>query len=451
MLRPAPYPLSHNRMLLQACSNKQTGAVNRALSKMRIPVQAYRTYLFNLRSYADFQNLAFPRDISTAFGAALTELIVQGYILGATKSRKIRQAASRIAFSKLPSADDVVFSWDLASAKAVDSFTSSAFAIAQTLSTELRDSLQALAKDAFSQGLPFMQFKEQLAMQGFDTGNPYHLRTNFDTAANTAFAAGHWEQIKNNLELFPYLRYVALGNDRTCEICGPLDGLIYPHDDPFWDTWAPLNHWNCHCSVEQLTANEAEGSPKLNNPTDVMPKPQVGFDSNPAKLHYLPDTVRTSNPKLTDAKEARLPSVDAGAAWDKDQKINTNGMSKQELLDTYHSKIIEFHNKYEAPDKSVCLIVPTKEVLGKFDSNKYTLQDLRRRFQYLNYLPDIIQNPDEIWDRYINNKPRPHFIKVLDKNVVLVFEAVDGHYEYFNLMLLDQIDKIRNGILRYKK
>jgi len=80
-----------------------------------------------------------------------------------------------------------------------------------------------------------------------------------------------------------------------------------------------------------------------------------------------------------------------------------------------------------------------------------SLPDLRSRFKYLDCLPDIIQKPDEIWQREVKSKQRSFFVKVLDNNVVLVFEQMEGHYEYFNLMIYRDLDNIRKGALRYNK
>ncbi len=448
-----PFPLSHNPLRIQACSNKISGSIARALSKMRAPVGAYLSKLINLKSYDDFALLPFPSDISVTFGTELTKLIVNSYILGASSPRKVKEAASRFAAARGSSPEDyVAFSWDLASVKAVDAFSSDAFAIAQTMSAELKLNLQAEAKAAFANGVPFSQFRDSLHLAGFDTGNPYHLRTNYDSAANLAYAAGHWDQIQNLKNVFKYLRYVTLGNESVCDICGPLNGLIYAVDDPFWDTWAPINHWNCHCSVEQLTADEAADDPKLNRSTSNLPNPQAGFTGNPAVSNHIPDEPRTSDPILTNAHELNLPEPHEYPHWGLDMQINTASMSRPDLLNLYESKIIQFANPYPAPDGKSYLIAPTKNVLNKFNNeNQYSLQDLRKRFSYLDYLPGIIKDPDEIWNRNVKGLWRPHFIKFLDKNLVLIFEASEGHYDFFNILVVTKIDKIRNGILLYNR
>lgn len=89
--------------------------------------------------------------------------------------------------------------------------------------------------------------------------------------------------------------------------------------------------------------------------------------------------------------------------------------------------------------------------MDKFDDPKYSEKDLRQRFRYLRLLPDIIKNPDEIWDRPTDGKLRSNFIKVLDHNVVLVFERDSGHFAYFNILLYTDLSSIRSGILRYSK
>lgn len=79
-----------------------------------------------------------------------------------------------------------------------------------------------------------------------------------NTAITQAGNAAKWNDIKKNKEVLPYLRYVAVGDADTCDICDPLDGITLPVDDSFWDQYSPANHFNCRCLLEQLDQQDGE-------------------------------------------------------------------------------------------------------------------------------------------------------------------------------------------------
>lgn len=108
------------------------------------------------------------------------------------------------------------------------------------------------------------------------------LKTEFDTAQLQAFNARKWSKIEKQKETLPYLRYVAVTDEATCDICSPLDGITLPVDDAFWDEYYPSNHFNCRCLVEQLDV-ESEG--EVTDDQDVN-------DATDASDEKMPDEFR---------------------------------------------------------------------------------------------------------------------------------------------------------------
>lgn len=101
----------------------------------------------------------------------------------------------------------------------------------------------------------FSDFKEQ-ALEIYDQYNVNWLQAEYNTAIGQASQARQWNEIEKNKETFPYLKYSAVIDDRTSDICLPLDGVILPVDDPLWDDYTPLNHFNCRCTLEQVDSFE---------------------------------------------------------------------------------------------------------------------------------------------------------------------------------------------------
>jgi len=98
----------------------------------------------------------------------------------------------------------------------------------------------------------FKEFKEE-ALTINEQWNVNWMKTEYETAYGQAQNAVRWNEIEKNKDVLPLLKYSAVEDDRTSEICAPLDGITLPVDDPFWDTFMPLNHFNCRCTVEQLS------------------------------------------------------------------------------------------------------------------------------------------------------------------------------------------------------
>lgn len=109
--------------------------------------------------------------------------------------------------------------------------------------------------------LTYLEFQTK-AKQTFDRYNEAWMQTEYNTAIGQAESARKWSDIQENKELFPFLKYNAVIDSHTSEICRPFDNLVLPVDDPFWSKFMPLNHYNCRCVVEQVERGDATVSTK---------------------------------------------------------------------------------------------------------------------------------------------------------------------------------------------
>jgi SPP1 gp7 family putative phage head morphogenesis protein len=97
----------------------------------------------------------------------------------------------------------------------------------------------------------FKEFKE-IAEGVAHTHYDSWLEAEHDTAIGQAQNAVRWQQIQRDKAVLPYLGYSGVEDANECEICFPLNGLVLPVDDPFWDEFMPENHFRCRCTVQQL-------------------------------------------------------------------------------------------------------------------------------------------------------------------------------------------------------
>lgn len=89
-------------------------------------------------------------------------------------------------------------------------------------------------------------------------GSPRRLKTIFDANMRVSYAAGHWESFEQNKAARPFLRYVAILDDRTRPEHRALHNLVLPVDHPTWNVWAPPCGWNCRCTLQSLSQRDVD-------------------------------------------------------------------------------------------------------------------------------------------------------------------------------------------------
>ncbi len=138
-------------------------------------------------------------------------------------------------------------------------------------------------------------------------GSPRRLKIIYDTNLRTAYAAGRWERVQRTKKTRPYLRYVAVLDDRTRHQHRQWHNTILPADDPFWNEHYPPNGWRCRCSVQQLgprdlkrlgldvTPNAPTGAPrsvidKKSGQTILVPQgvdPTFAYNAGQARMKAM--------------------------------------------------------------------------------------------------------------------------------------------------------------------
>ena len=154
-----------------------------------------------------------------------------------------------------------------------------AFTVAKAMRDDiLRDTREAV-DEAIAEGTTLRDFRKRLepilqakgwwgrkvmtdpetgVARAVQLGSPRRLKIIFDTNMRTAHAAGRWHRIQQVKERRPYLRYVAVLDERTRHQHRTWHGTVRPVDDPFWDTHFPPNGWRCRCTVQQLSERDLQ-------------------------------------------------------------------------------------------------------------------------------------------------------------------------------------------------
>lgn len=138
------------------------------------------------------------------------------------------------------------------------------FMVAGAMRDELLKDFQTAIAKAIEQGTTIAEFRTDfdqiVARHGwkFRGGRNWRSRVIFDTNLRSANHAGRWAQIQRLKEGRPYLRYIAVLDERTRPEHAAWHGTILPADDPWWETHYPPNGWYCRCTVQTLSERDLE-------------------------------------------------------------------------------------------------------------------------------------------------------------------------------------------------
>lgn len=133
------------------------------------------------------------------------------------------------------------------------------FTVAGATTLELVEDFRASVDRAISEGRTLADFRKDfdrvVATHGWSYKGTRGWRSAviYNTNLRMARAAGVWAQIEANAATRPWVRYSAILDGRTRPQHRDWNGIILRWDDPWWQTHAPPNGWNCRCHLESLS------------------------------------------------------------------------------------------------------------------------------------------------------------------------------------------------------
>jgi len=141
------------------------------------------------------------------------------------------------------------------------------FMVAGAMKAELLTDLRAAVDKAIADGATIDDFRKDFDKLVSDHGWQYkgarNWRSNiiYDTNIRCAYQAGRYRQMTDPdvTAERPYLEYRhsdSSVNPRPQHVAW--DGLILPHDDPWWDTHYPPNGYGCKCKVVTMSRRDLE-------------------------------------------------------------------------------------------------------------------------------------------------------------------------------------------------
>lgn len=234
------------------------------------------------------------------------------------------------------------------------------------------------------------QYRADVAKAGYQF-NMNHLEAD----QSTALASTQIAQTFNEFGADDYIEVRTTGAENVCPICGSLNGFTRPKSSNIWERFCPPFHQRCNC---KLLPGLAKNVAKHDNPLQMLKdaKVQTYFQSNPA----INKVVFTDGYPYMATLKKNMP-----LRWDKGYNMQTiDRIYKDKLPDTLPEMTKQQANdwwKQQAGTPKGAFYV--KDKLGtvcKLDNqtrNHVFEQNKEDRFKFISNLPDILQDPDEMW------------------------------------------------------
>lgn len=158
-----------------------------------------------------------------------------------------------------------------------------AFTVAHVTQARVLQGVLDSLQSAVERGTDFREFKDQVTIdlvEAWGGAQPGRIETIFRTNVATAYGEGRHAiySSPSARKARPFLRFDAIEDDRLCDICSPLDGVIRPQEE--WDKLTVPLHHNCRCVLVPLSAEEADDEGIADEMPDV--EPSEGFGEAPS-------------------------------------------------------------------------------------------------------------------------------------------------------------------------
>lgn len=303
-----------------------------------------------------------------------------------------------------------------------------AFVVAGAAKGALLTDLRKAVQRAIEDGTTLEQFRRDFDAivrrrgwtgwtgEGSRAGRAWRTRVIYETNLRTSYAAGRYQQAKDQAENRPYWRYrhsPAVEDPREQHLAW--DGLVLRHDDAWWDTHYPPNGWGCQCFVETLRAEQVPegadsppdaGTREVDVPNQGRREVPVGVDPG---FEYAPgqarhsalvrapqtppavDEIPAASPRPGDALPAPQP-VAASEEWPGDEAPDEERVRR--FLAEFDADLDQPVRWEDAAGESLLV---GRELFVDRSSGDWRLPD--EPAQAMPRLAQALRSPDEIWAR----------------------------------------------------
>lgn len=305
--------------------------------------------------------------------------------------------------------------------------------------------------------------------------NIHYLDTERQQVITAGTQGSRWIDFEETADTHPYLEYVTARDEHVREEHRRLEGLIYPIDDPFWESYYPPNGWRCRCTVRKHTEREYNHLKKQyeSRARSSMPDSETG-QKIAGKVVAKPfrHNVGTSeifewdgHPYFRANKEAKAMQLSAvkhyGMKPVKDIYLDERKLTKYKSGDTdFNTTWKNLEEKYGKSEEGFTLVDKQNQISAKFDPEFKDKIIKRKRTGYFSEITDVFFHPNEVWATFQSSKSRRFgeeffntYIRYYeDKPLVLLVDqngVVNSFYRWDRS--LEDFEKFRIGLLKQKR
>lgn len=393
-----------------------------------------------------------------------------------------------------------------------------AFTVAGVMRTDVLEDVRGIVQKALDEGLSLGEFRKgmysKLAAKGWgsdgvdldtmELANPWRVKTIYQTNMQTAYMAGRYAEMMDNVDNRPYWEYVAVMDNHTRPAHAALNGKVFKSNDPFWDTHYPPLGYRCRCRVRALSGGDikdrklsvesSEGhiswQDKLVSKATGELRPvaaytdpltgqkiltDVGWSYNPGKAWAEPFTPRPYDPeefvggfKTVGTKPENLTPISELPAkpLTKDLILPPHQESGLQAEDYVKRFLSEFGATLEKStiyrDVLNDPVVISSDLFRDRSTGTFKVLKADREI-YLPMLADTIKDPVEVWLTWVDGGGKTRICKRYigiykgaqgKEGGFAVFDLIDDVWQgttVFSPERLAYLDKQRTGTLLYYK
>ncbi len=292
---------------------------------------------------------------------------------------------------------------------------------------------------------PFKQYRDDCTKAGlvFNIG---HLKTEREFALASAQTAVEWQQY-NESEI---LQWSTIEDEKTCPICGPLDGVAYPKNNGFWKKISPPVHFHCRCRIIPAKETNEALMPAHKSIKDNKIPPycqnnagvtEVIFDNNYPMMNNLQKS------DLSFDRTYNMPTAE--------HIYSTNEFKPAPEPSSPEQAYIDWHNM--AKDAGEFDIKDLNGTSIHFDQEFYDKLLKKRtegRWKMIPAFEEILKNPDEVWffkGRIVSEQAEnTAYIKYYKDEPYMIIANYDRATTAYPVDL-KKLDAKRRGILMHRK
>ncbi|WP_158302899.1 PBECR2 nuclease fold domain-containing protein [Syntrophus aciditrophicus] len=283
------------------------------------------------------------------------------------------------------------------------------FMIAGAMKADLLADFRTAVDKAISDGVTLRDFRKDfdriVAKHGWSYNGSRNWRSEviYSTNIRTSYAAGRWAQLTDPdmLKFYGYLVYRHGDSIHPRPLHRSWDGTTLPANDPWWDSHYVPNGWGCKCKVFAAGKDEWQAARKNGKgeapPSPIDPKTgePVGIDKgwgyNVGKAAFGKSWIQETGKfiELGPWRRAEYPFLPKKLTGER-PPVELGERIRKGDVQALRTAVPEGIYRDKMGDSVSVTTAIADHIAG--DEQRWD-----GREQYLPLIPDILENPQEIW------------------------------------------------------